>query len=174
MTLDLTLLLVLQTLIMHQPVSNSRSALKTTQQKLVLTTCFWFSPSWSILLFLNKNLLCNLYRLHQCCGWKIRLWPDFLILVLDQVLQFHNWVFPVKNLPEQNNVESLLFSTGFLPKTVVCSMKTIRPKKYLWKWSRVLLDVTALKKKRGDAPGYVWAQQLHPQDLICRAVSWKD
>ena len=125
-------------------------------------------------LFSNKNLLCNLYRLHQCCGWEIRLWPDFLILVLDQVLQFHNWVFPVKNLPEQNNVESLLFSTGFLPKTVVCSMKTIRPKKYLWKWSRVLLNVTALKKKRGDAPGYVWAQQLHPQDLIRRAVSWKD
>ena len=69
-------------------------------------------------------------------------------------------------------LESLLFSTGFLPKTVFCSMKTIRPKKYLWKWSRVLLNVTALKKKGEDAPGYVWAQQLHP--LTRRAVSWKD
>ena len=52
--------------------------------------------------------------------------------------------------------------------------KTFPPKKYLWKWSRIPLNVATLKKKGGgEGLQYVWAHQLHPWDLIDWAVFLK-
>ena len=64
--------------------------------------------------------------IYICCRSKMRLGlrrnvfsvpPDFLILLLDHVLQLRNGVVPIKNLPEQNNVHHPhVFAQNFVPR----------------------------------------------------------
>ena len=65
--------------------------------------------------------------------------PDFFILVLDQVLQLGNWVFPVKNLPK------VFLKMDFCPKPL-CGNKILL-KTLVWKWK-------SEKNTFGNGPGF--------------------
>ena len=116
--------------------------------KYVLETWFFHpGPRPSLMFLINqKNEVCFgnlifsvLFFLINKKRWNMFWKPDFFILVLDQVLQLGNGVFPVKNLPK------VFLQLDFCPKPL-CGNE-ILPKTLVWKWK-------SEKNTFGNGPGF--------------------